>query len=79
MDILNLLDEGLEARGVFLDTSKAYNKVWHKGMIYKLQRSSVPDDLLNILIDFLNNRRQRVVFTGQSSNWAKVEVGVPQG
>ena len=79
MDILNLLDEGLEARGVFLDTSKAYNKVWHKGMIYKLQQDSVPDELLNILIDFLNNRRQRVVFTGQSSNWAKVEVGVPQG
>ena len=79
MDILNLLDEGLEARGAFLDISKAYNKVWHKEMIYKLQQNSVPDELLNILIDFLNNRRQRVVFNGQSCNWAKVEVCVPQG
>ena len=36
-DILNSLDEGLEVRGVFLDISKAFHKVWHNGLIYKLQ------------------------------------------
>ena len=30
-DILNSLDEGLEVRGVFLDISKAFDKVWHEG------------------------------------------------
>ena len=35
--------------------------------------------MLNILVDFLNNRKQRVVLTGQSSNWVDVKAGVPQG
>ena len=32
-DILNSLDEGLEVRGVFLDISKAFDKVWHEGFV----------------------------------------------
>ena len=72
-DILNLLDEGLEVRGVFLDISKAFDKVWHKGLIYKLQQIGISGELLNILIDFLNNGKQRVVFNGQSSNWVDIK------
>ena len=34
---------------------------------------------MNILIDFLNNRKQRVVLNGQSSNWVDVKAAVPQG
>ena len=78
-DILNSLDEGLEVRGVFLDISKTFEKVWHEGLIYKLQQSGISGELLNILIDFLNNRKQRVVLNGQSSNWVDVKAGVPQG
>ena len=36
-NILKLLDERLEVRGVFLDISKAFSKIWHEGLIYKLQ------------------------------------------
>ena len=32
-NILNLLDKGLEVRGVFLDISKTFDKVWHEGFI----------------------------------------------
>ena len=78
-DILNSLDEGLEVRGVFLDISKAFNKVWHKGFIYKLQQNGISGELLNILIDSLNNRKQRVVLNRQSCNWVDVKAGVPQG
>ena len=78
-DILNLLDEGLEVRGVFLDISKAFDKVWHEVLIYKSKQNGIPGELLNILIDFLNNRKQRVVLNGQSSNWVDVKAGVPQG
>ena len=60
-DILNSLDEGLEVRGVFLDISKAFDKVWHEGLIYKLQQNGISGELLNILIDFLSNRKQRLV------------------
>ena len=78
-DILKSLDEGLEVRGVFLDISKAFDKVWHEGLICKLQQNGISGELLNILIGFLNNRKQRLVLNGQSSNWVHVKAGVPQG
>ena len=56
-NIFNSLHEGLEMTGVFLDISKAFDKVWHKGLIYKVQQNGVSSQLLNILIDFLNNRK----------------------
>ena len=73
------LDEGLEVWGVFLDISKAFDKLCHKGLIYKLQQNGISGELLNIVIDFRNNRKQRVVFNDQTSNWVDVKVGVPQG
>ena len=48
-------------------------------MIYSLQQNGISGKLLNILIDFLSNRKQRVVFNGQSSNWIDNTAGVPQG
>ena len=48
-------------------------------MIYKLQQNGISGELLNILVDFLNNKKQRVVLNGQSSNWVDVKAGVPQG
>ena len=50
-DILNLLDKGLEVRGVFLVISEAFEKVWHGALIYKLQQNGIFGELLNILID----------------------------
>ena len=47
-------------------------------MIYKLQQNGISGELLNILVDFLNNRKQRVVLNGESSNWFDVKAGVPQ-
>ena len=49
------------------------------GMIYKLQQSGILGELLNILIDFLNNRKHKVVLNGQNSNWAEDRAGGPQG
>ena len=72
----------LEVRGVFLDVSKAFDKVWHDGLIYliyKLKQNGIKDKLLCLLIDFLKNRQQRVVLNGQFSSWTKVNAGVPQG
>ena len=47
--------------------------------IYKLIQNGISGELLKILIDSLNNRKQRVVLNGQSSNWVHVKAGVPQG
>ena len=76
-DIFNSFDNGWEVRGVFLDISKAFDKEWPDGLIYKLQQNEIKGKLLCLLIDFLDNRQQRVVLNGQSSSWAKVNAGVP--
>ena len=39
----------LEVRDVFLDISKAFDKVWHKGLIYKLKRNSINGDLIRLI------------------------------
>ena len=62
-----------------MDISKAFDKVWHEGIIFKLQQNGISDDLLNILSDFLRNRKQRVMFNGQSFSWTNVNAEVPQG
>ena len=78
-EIYESFDDGYEVRGVFLDISKAFDKVWHQGLHYRLRQNGISGELLNILTDFLDNRTQRVILNGQYSSWAKVEVGVPQG
>ena len=72
-------DEGFEVRSVFLDISKAFNKVWHKVPIFKLSQNGISGNLLDILSDFLNDRKQRVVLNGQKSTWENVNAGIPQG
>ena len=78
-EILNAFDKGLEVRGIFLDISKAFDKVWHDGLIFKLRQNGISGDIINILRDFLRNRKQRVVLNGQCSSWVDVYAGVPQG
>ena len=65
---------------VFLNISKAFDKVWHEGrLIFKLKENDISSELLHILFDFLSNRKQRVVPNGQNSSWTNVHAGVLQG
>ena len=48
--ILKGYDDGLEIRGVFLDISKGFDKIWHDGLIYKLRRNGICGNLLQLLI-----------------------------
>ena len=63
-------DCGYEVRGVFLDISKAFDKVWHNSVMLKLEQNGLPDHLCDILQDVLNNQKQRIVLNGQVSSWA---------
>ena len=69
----------LDVRSVYLDISKAFDRVWHDGLIHKLKRCGVSGQLLLLIQSFLSGRKQRTVLNGQSSNWADISAGVPQG
>ena len=71
--------ESLKALQVFLDISKAFDKVWHNGQIFKLKQNGVSDNLIHFFQNYLDNRNQRVVLNGCCSNYSTVESGVPQG
>ena len=66
-------------RGVFLDISKAFDKVWHEGLLLKLSLNGISRSLLKLLRDFLYCRKQQVVLNGQNSSWENVNAGVLQG
>ena len=51
----------LEVRGNFLDISKAFDKVWHDGLLYKLESFGISGNLLKLFHSYLNNRQQRVI------------------
>ena len=69
----------LDTRGVFLDISKAFDRVWHNGLIFKLSSYGVSGSLLSLLCDFLSGRVQRVTLNGRNSLWERIQAGVPQG
>ena len=59
--------------------SKAFDRVWHEGLQYKLECCGISDSLLSFITSFLTNREQRVVLNGKSSGWKTVSAGVPKG
>ena len=44
--------------------TKAFDKVWHEGFIFKSKQNAISGKLLRLIKDFLNNRKQRVVLNG---------------
>ena len=68
-----------ETRAVFLDISKAFDKVWHEGLCFKLKQNGINGSLLDLMSSFLSDRKQRVVLNGTSSDWKEIYSGVPQG
>ena len=68
-----------ETRAVFLDISKAFEKVWHDGIIFKLKSNGISGNILKCFENYLFNRFQRVVLNGKESNWMSLKAGVPQG
>ena len=59
----------LETCGVFLDMSKAFEKVWHEGLTFKLESVGVSDSVLCLIESFLNNRFQRVLLNDETFEW----------
>ena len=64
---------------IFLDFSKAFNKVTHGKLCYKLSLLGIRGPILKWIKDFLSNRTQKVLMNGEKSNPVDVISGVPQG
>ena len=64
---------------VVLDFSKAFDKVPHQRLMSKLSNYGIKGTTHSWIKSFLLDRTQRVVVDGESSDWASVESGVPQG
>ena len=72
------LDTGKEERVVFCDISKAFDRVWHAGLIHKLRAAGISGQILKWFVSYLENRKQRVVLPGGESGWNYIHAGVPQ-
>ena len=69
----------LDVRAVFLDISKAFDKVWHDGLIFKLRQNGVSGNFLRLFESYMCNRKQRVVLNGYCSEYHPIEPDIPQG
>ena len=66
-------------RAVALDISKAFDRVWHAGLLHKLKSYGISGQIFSLISSFLSNRRLRVVLDGKSSQEYPVNAGVSQG
>ena len=72
-------NDGFEVWDVFIDTSKAFDKVWCEGIIFKLNQNGTSGKLLSVLSDFLRDRKQRITLDVQVYSWTGVNAVIPQG
>ena len=73
------LDRGVQIDVIYTDFEKALDKVPHQGLISKLKAYNFNSELLRWIQGFLCNRKQRVVVSGNYSDWYRVQSGIPQG
>ena len=63
----------------YFNFAKAFDTVYTKGLLAKIQSYGIHENILKWLISFLTQRRQKVLVNGKSSSWCDVLSGVPQG
>ena len=73
------LDDGNSIDVIYLDFSKAFDKVPHRRLVYKLRLHGIGGRLVDWISEWLSDRKQRVVLNGAMSEWKEVVSGVPQG
>ena len=64
---------GREVQYMFLDISKPFDVIWHKGFIFKLQGNSISGRLFSTLTEFLKPKKQTVMLNGQLPSWHNSE------
>ena len=78
-EVTKYVDEGNPVDVLYLDFSKAFDKVPHKRLVEKVKAHGIGSNIWRWIEAWLSERRQRVVINGKASGWEKVTSGVPQG
>ena len=77
--IARVLDRSGATRAVALNISKASDRVWHAGLLQKLNSYGISGQIFGLISSFLSNRQLQVILDGKSSQEYPVNAGVPQG
>lgn len=64
---------------VFLDISKAFDKVWHQGLLYKMLDANYTLHLTQTIASYLSGRKLQVRLQGALSTERTITAGTPQG
>ena len=83
MDIFHLICQSFEEKQtscmIFCDISKAFDRVWHNGPLFKLCQNGIKGPLLSWVSNYLTNRKQRALINSTASQLDTLSAGVPQG
>ena len=78
-DLARNADLGKQTDFILLDFSKAFDKVNHSKLIWKLHNYEIRSNVLNWIVAFLGDRAQKVVVGAEESDTVPVTSGIPQG
>ncbi len=73
------LDSSKDVCLVFLDVSKAFDKVYHPALLHKLECMGISGNLLSLIESYLSDRHLKVVINGISSDSKSINASVPKG
>ena len=78
-DFTNFYEMDIPFDCIYLDFTKAFDRVSHQRLLTKLYNIGIRGNLMNWIRDFLKGREQRVVINNEFSDWASVVSGIPKG
>ena len=83
IDIFHQICQGIDSKSytcmIFCDISKAFDRVWHRGLLFKLKQNGINGLLLDWIENYLSHRTQKVFIGSSMSNLKYTSAGVPQG
>ena len=76
---IEILDEGGTLDAIYCDFMKAFDKVPHKRLVYKVEKYGIKGNIIGWIDSFLSDRTQCVRINDHKSSFAPVTSGIPQG